>query len=126
MSSPLLTQLCQHGLMHRLTLGRCIHTSAALEKKVTGKYKISAKRDRPLTYEMSQKPQHIAVRKAWNSWNTSNLLDGLRSSETAVEDMFIRKFMIGTWHSLVLSEKSKLTAVKYSRKPVHHLTAVAD
>lgn len=29
---------------------------------------------------------------------------GLRSSETALEDVFIRMFMTGTWHSLFVSE----------------------
>lgn len=28
----------------------------------------------------------------------------MRASETAIEDLFIRKFMIGTWHSLFVSE----------------------
>lgn len=32
------------------------------------------------------------------------MIDGLRSSETAIEDIFIRKFMTGTWHSLICSE----------------------
>lgn len=35
---------------------------------------------------------------------TANLTDGLRPSETAIEDMFIRKFITGTFHKLVLSE----------------------
>lgn len=43
-------------------------------------------------------------RKAWNSWNTSGLRDGLRAAETAVEDVFIRKFVTGTWHRIFLSE----------------------
>ncbi|RWS15750.1 28S ribosomal protein S24-like protein [Dinothrombium tinctorium] len=46
----------------------------------------------------------IGFTKTWNSWNTSNLLDGLRKSETAVEDLFIRKFISGTWHRLFASE----------------------
>uniref|UniRef100_A0A1B0GJU3 Putative ribosome subunit s24 n=1 Tax=Lutzomyia longipalpis TaxID=7200 RepID=A0A1B0GJU3_LUTLO len=102
--SALLVQACRNGLAYRLGQTRSIHVSTVLEKKTAGKYKTSVKKDRPLTYEMSQKPHHIAVRKGYNSLNTSNLLDGLRSSETAVEDMFIRKFMVGTWHGLVLSE----------------------
>jgi small subunit ribosomal protein S24 len=32
------------------------------------------------------------------------LVDGIRPSQTAIEDIFIRKFMTGTWHSLVCSE----------------------
>lgn len=34
----------------------------------------------------------------------ANLDGGLRPAETAVEDAFIRKFMMGTWHSLIVSE----------------------
>lgn len=55
--------------------------------------------------------------KAWNIlqvqqiyWKTvgssftANLQDGLRPSETAVEDMFIRKFITGTFPGLLVSE----------------------
>ncbi|XP_045449378.1 28S ribosomal protein S24, mitochondrial [Melitaea cinxia] len=80
------------------------HTSSALCRVVSGKYRITKKRDRPLTYEMANAPHYIAHRKSWNSWNTSSLKDGLRKSETAVEDEFIRRFMNGTWHGLVCSE----------------------
>ena len=34
----------------------------------------------------------------------ANLQGGLRPAETVVEDMFIRKFMVGTWHFLFVSE----------------------
>lgn len=36
--------------------------------------------------------------------STANLQDGLRPSQTAIEDMYIRKFISGTFHSLVSSE----------------------
>lgn len=36
--------------------------------------------------------------------NTANLADGLRPSETAIEDMFIRRFVSGTFSNLALSE----------------------
>lgn len=35
---------------------------------------------------------------------SANLKDGLRPSETAIEDIFIRKFITGTFHALVCSE----------------------
>lgn len=35
---------------------------------------------------------------------TATMLDGLRPSQTAIEDVFIRKFITGTWHALVCSE----------------------
>lgn len=34
----------------------------------------------------------------------ANLEGGLRSSETALEDVFIRRFMTGTFHALICSE----------------------
>ncbi|KOB70921.1 Uncharacterized protein OBRU01_06616 [Operophtera brumata] len=61
-----------------------LHTSAPLCRVVSGKYRITKKRDRPLTYEMANPPHYIAHRKSWNSWNSSSLKDGLRRSETAV------------------------------------------
>uniref|UniRef100_R4G5P9 Putative mitochondrial ribosomal protein s24 n=3 Tax=Rhodnius TaxID=13248 RepID=R4G5P9_RHOPR len=53
---------------------------------------------------MAYPPHRIAHFKSWNSWNTSNVLDGVRPAETLCEDMFIRKFLAGTWHKLFLSE----------------------
>lgn len=35
---------------------------------------------------------------------SANLKGGLRPSESAVEDVFIRKFLQGTWHALFVSE----------------------
>ncbi|KAH0946921.1 hypothetical protein HN011_008636 [Eciton burchellii] len=80
------------------------HVSAVANRVQSGRYKITLKRDRPLTYEMANPPHYIAHRKSWNSWNTSNIKDGNRPSETAIEDMFIRQFMRGTWHNLFASE----------------------
>ncbi|GJQ77650.1 putative 28S ribosomal protein S24 [Trypoxylus dichotomus] len=81
-----------------------IHTTAACLKAQAGRYRISPKKDFPLTYEMANPPHQIAHRKSWNSWNTSSVQGGLRTSETAVEDVFIRRFMTGTWHGLFVSE----------------------
>lgn len=36
--------------------------------------------------------------------HTATMLDGLRPSQTAIEDLFMRKFMTGTWHALIVSE----------------------
>ncbi|XP_033215155.1 28S ribosomal protein S24, mitochondrial [Belonocnema kinseyi] len=80
------------------------HMSAIVNRVQAGRYQVTLKKNRPLTYEMAFKPHDIAHKKSWNSWNTSNIIDGNRSSETAIEDMFIRRFMAGTWHSLFLSE----------------------
>ncbi|ERL91562.1 28S ribosomal protein S24, mitochondrial [Dendroctonus ponderosae] len=85
-------------------VSRCIHTTAVRDKNQAGRYRITPRKNFPLTYEMANPPHEIAHKKSWNSWNTSNLLGGQRQSETAVEDQFIRKFMHGTWHALFLSE----------------------
>lgn len=37
-------------------------------------------------------------------WITGTLKEGLRPAETAAEDVFIRKFVTGTWHNLFTSE----------------------
>lgn len=37
-------------------------------------------------------------------FHSANLQGGLRSSETAIEDIFMRRFMTGTFHSLLCSE----------------------
>ncbi|XP_072389985.1 small ribosomal subunit protein uS3m [Diabrotica undecimpunctata] len=95
--------LLQH-LKIQQNVSRCIQTSAVCHKTQSGKYRITSRRDFPLTYEMANPPWQIAHRKSWNSWNTSNVDGGLRPSETAVEDVFIRKFMVGTWQGLFGSE----------------------
>ena len=38
----------------------------------TGHYKLTATRDKPLTYEQANPPYRIGVTKSWNSWNSSN------------------------------------------------------
>ncbi|MCL4132241.1 UNVERIFIED_CONTAM: hypothetical protein GTU68_030311 [Idotea baltica] len=83
---------------------RSFHVSAAVQKNRAGRYKVTRDRSKPLTYEMAMKPHLIAHRKAWNTWNTTSLLDGTREPETAIDDMFIRKFMTGTWHDLFVTE----------------------
>ncbi|XP_031348763.1 28S ribosomal protein S24, mitochondrial [Photinus pyralis] len=83
---------------------RTLHLSAVCEKNQSGRYRVTPRRDFPLTYEMANPPHYIVQRKSWNSWNTSNIVGGPRPSETAVEDVFIRKFVIGTWHALFVSE----------------------
>ncbi|KAG5321815.1 RT24 protein, partial [Acromyrmex heyeri] len=83
---------------------RYFHTSTIANKVQSGRYKITINKNKPLTYEMANPPHYIAHRKSWNSWNTSNIKDGNRPSETALEDMFIRQFMCGTWPNLFASE----------------------
>ena len=82
-----------------------IHTTSILAKnKQAGRHRPSPKGDKPLTYEMANFPHTIAVRKGWNSWNTSALEDTVRRSETVTEDFTIRRFITGTWHRLFISD----------------------
>lgn len=48
---------------------RQFHISPIRERVQAARYKITPKRDKPLTYEMANPPHFIAHRKAWNSWN---------------------------------------------------------
>ncbi|XP_069941393.1 small ribosomal subunit protein uS3m [Cherax quadricarinatus] len=83
---------------------RGLHTTQAAHKAQAGRYRVTRNRSKPLTYEMANQPCQIAHRKSWNSWNTTSLYEGLREPETVVDDIFIRKFMTGTWHNLFVSE----------------------
>ena len=96
---------------------RPLHVSAACSKVSSGRYKVTRNQNKPLTYEQANPPHYLFVRKGFNSFNTSNLKDGVRPSETAMEDMFIRKFMSGTWHNMFLSEviiKRQLNMIRIS------------
>ncbi|KAL4239625.1 28S ribosomal protein S24 [Mactra antiquata] len=85
---------------------RGIQTSVILQKKNVraGVYKISTKKNVPLTYEEAKAPYKLGVEKSWNTWNTTNLKDEGRKSETLIEDEFIRNFMMGTWHRMIVSD----------------------
>lgn len=57
-----------------------LHASAVCMKTQSGKYKITTKKDRPLTYEMANPPHYIAHRKSWNSWNCCKLIFTIKNS----------------------------------------------
>ncbi|CAF0923852.1 unnamed protein product [Brachionus calyciflorus] len=70
-----------------------------------------------LNYEQSQFAEKIGVTKSWNSWNTSNLLEGKRQAETSADDLLIRKFIYGTFHGMFASEiliKRKFNTINIS------------
>ena len=49
-----------------------------------------------MTYEMSQKPHHIGVRKAWLTWHSQNLEEFRQSQPVIVaQDEVIRRFVRG-------------------------------
>uniref|UniRef100_A0A914XYJ2 Ribosomal protein S24 n=1 Tax=Panagrolaimus superbus TaxID=310955 RepID=A0A914XYJ2_9BILA len=75
---------------------RSITTTIPLCKNRAGKHRATIDRTRLLTYEMSQKPHHIGVRKAWLSWHSQNL-EEFRQSQPIVlaQDEVIRRFIRG-------------------------------
>lgn len=81
-----------------------IHSTATLNSKKAGRHKTTKTQDKPLTYEEANKPDQIGVRKGFNSINTSSLHIGLRKAEIFQEDLFIRKFIHGTWPKLLMSD----------------------
>ena len=93
---------------------RQINTSSALYgSKQAGSYKVTIDRSKPLTYEQAMKPSDIAVKKGFNSFNTAQLEGTFLEREaigqdlphkTLLEDMFIRKFLHGTWPEMIVSE----------------------
>ena len=93
---------------------RYFHISYNLQKtRRTGEYKVTINRSKPLTYEQSMKPTDIGYRKGFNSANTAQLEGTFLEREkigqdiphkTFLEDMFIRKFMRGTWPESISSE----------------------
>ncbi len=95
------------------TSARCFHATPAACKTQAGRYRATLNRTRPLTYEQSVTPDGIAEQKDFNSYNTAQLEDTFLMKEEMgqdlphkilLEDMFIRRFMHGTWPDLILSE----------------------
>ncbi|XP_069475101.1 small ribosomal subunit protein uS3m isoform X2 [Ambystoma mexicanum] len=62
------------------------------------------KGDKPVTYEEANPPHQIAHRKGWLSQHTSNLDGEGGAAERTVEDVFIRKFIFGTFHGCLANE----------------------
>ena len=55
------------------------------------------KGNKPVTYEEAHAPHYIAHRKGWLSLHTGNLDGEDHVAERTVEDVFLRKFMLGTF-----------------------------
>ncbi|XP_023322231.1 28S ribosomal protein S24, mitochondrial-like [Eurytemora carolleeae] len=108
----MLRNLCTPSLV----LTRSFHCSRTLSKVRAGRYRVTLDRSRPLTYEMALNPDKIGTEKSFNSFNTGQLEDtyGLAKSRQIgaaplshklfMEDLFIRKFLKGTWSEMFLSE----------------------
>ncbi|KYO25684.1 28S ribosomal protein S24, mitochondrial [Alligator mississippiensis] len=57
-----------------------------------------------VTYEAAHPPHYIAHRKGWLSQHTSNLDSEEGAAERLVEDVFIRRFLHGTFVGLLAQE----------------------
>lgn len=96
---------CTSKLLNLAGPASIVTVNQSRPKCQAGRYKVTLKRNRPLTYEQANKPHYIGVRKGWNSWNTSSVTGAEHTaSEITIDDIFIRSFLSGTWHRIFLSE----------------------
>ncbi|KAM7392317.1 hypothetical protein PAMA_007434 [Pampus argenteus] len=83
--------------------GRALHVTAACCKNRAARVRVG-KGDRPLTYEEAHHPHDIGHRKGWLSQNTSNLKGEGGAADRTMEDVFIRRFMFGTFYGCLGNE----------------------
>ncbi|KAM4678039.1 small ribosomal subunit protein uS3m [Discoglossus pictus] len=82
---------------------RCIQTTSVCLKNRAARVKVG-KGDKPVTYEEAHPPHFIAHRKGWLSQHTSNLDGEDGAAERTIEDVFIRRFIFGTFHGCLANE----------------------
>lgn len=99
----LLTALARSTVLYNCFESRSLHVTAVCYKNRAARIRIG-KGDKPLTYEQAYHPHHIAHRKGWLSQHTSNLKGEQGAAERTVEDVFIRRFMFGTFHGCLADE----------------------
>ncbi|XP_042200405.1 28S ribosomal protein S24, mitochondrial [Callorhinchus milii] len=85
------------------TWRRSIQTTAVCLKNRAARVRVG-KGDKPVTYEQANPPHYIAHRKGWLSQHTGNLDGELGTAERTIEDVFIRKFIYGTFHGCLANE----------------------
>ncbi|XP_072515007.1 small ribosomal subunit protein uS3m [Salminus brasiliensis] len=101
----LLTTLCSqlNGAVWLNSGRKSIHSTAVCYKNRAARIR-GGKGDRPLTYEQAMLPHQIAHRKGWLSHHTSNLQGENGAAERTIEDVFIRRFLYGTFHGCLANE----------------------
>ncbi|XP_051268393.1 28S ribosomal protein S24, mitochondrial [Dicentrarchus labrax] len=97
-SVRLLSALTRSG-----SLCRSLHVTAVCCKNRAARPRVG-KGDYPLTYEEALPPHYIGHRKGWLSQHTSNLKGEEGAAERTVEDVFIRRFVSGTFHNCLANE----------------------
>ncbi|CAL8318328.1 unnamed protein product [Lota lota] len=86
------------------TLGtRGLHVTAVQCKNHAARIRVG-KGDRPVTYEQALHPHHIGHRKGWLSQHPCNLKGEEGAADRALEDVFIRRFIFGTFHGCLANE----------------------
>ncbi|XP_062410000.1 small ribosomal subunit protein uS3m [Sardina pilchardus] len=111
MATPLISRCALLGAtLRRLSIGdspslgvRGIHSTAICFKNKAARIRVM-KGDRPLNYEQALHPHQIAHRKGWLSAHTSNLHEEEGAADRTVEDVFIRRFIYGTFHGCLANE----------------------
>ncbi|MEQ2232177.1 28S ribosomal protein S24, mitochondrial [Ilyodon furcidens] len=99
----LMTALARSSVLYNSFESRSLHVTAVCCKNQAARIRIG-KGDKPLTYEQAHHPHQIAHRKGWLSQHTSNLKGVEGAAERTVEDVFIRRFMFGTFHGCLANE----------------------
>ncbi|XP_010596569.1 small ribosomal subunit protein uS3m [Loxodonta africana] len=84
------------GSRQLLCAWRALHTSSAWAKNRAARVRVG-KGDKPVTYGEAHAPHYIAHRKGWLSLHTGNLDGEDHAAARTVEDVFLRKFMWGTF-----------------------------
>ncbi|XP_018410193.1 PREDICTED: 28S ribosomal protein S24, mitochondrial [Nanorana parkeri] len=82
---------------------RAIQTTSVCLKNRAARVRVG-KGDKPVTYEEAHPPHFIAHRKGWLSQHTSNLDAEEDTAGRTIEDIYIRKFMYGTFHGCLANE----------------------
>ncbi|NP_001016526.1 28S ribosomal protein S24, mitochondrial [Xenopus tropicalis] len=82
---------------------RSVQTTSVCLKNRAARVRVG-KGDKPVTYEGAHPPHYIAHRKGWLSQHTSNLDGEGGAAERTVEDVFIRRFIFGTFHGCLANE----------------------
>ncbi|KAG5272410.1 hypothetical protein AALO_G00165210 [Alosa alosa] len=110
MATPLISRCALLGAtLRRLSIGdstlgvRGIHSTAICYKNRAARIRVG-KGDRPLNYEQALHPHQIGHRKGWLSAHTSNLHEEEGAADRTVEDVFIRRFIYGTFHGCLANE----------------------
>uniref|UniRef100_A0AAQ5XYI8 Mitochondrial ribosomal protein S24 n=1 Tax=Amphiprion ocellaris TaxID=80972 RepID=A0AAQ5XYI8_AMPOC len=101
--SPGLSTLARSSLLCSSSGLRGLHVTAACCKNRAARIRIG-KGNKPLTYEQALHPHHIGHCKGWLSQHTSNLKGEEGAADRTVEDVFIRRFMFGTFHGCLANE----------------------